>query len=326
MDQPHRQQTEPLARRASDHGDAGTIVVLRLQQSKLFREYQQAFEDTLGLPLVLRAAGSFLAPLQGSKRVNPFCALMTRTNRTCAACLQLQQRVEEEATLQPKTMQCYAGLSETAVPVRVGDKLIGFLQTGQVFLGVPSKKKFRDISLLRPEGEAGADQRQLESAYFQTKVLPRERYESVIRLLTVFAEHLATVSNQLLICETTAESPLLTKVRKFITEHQSDDICLNEVARAMNMSAFYFCKLFKKTTGLTFTEYLARKRIESVKQLLLSAHTRVSEAAYAAGFQSLSQFNRVFRRITGETPSRYRDRLPGLNGKSTRTTALVRAA
>jgi AraC-like DNA-binding protein len=55
-------------------------------------------------------------------------------------------------------------------------------------------------------------------------------------------------------------------------------------------------------------------RVETVKQLLLNPHKRVSEAAYEAGFQSLSQFNRVFRRIVGEAPSDYRDGLHGGGG------------
>ena len=55
--------------------------------------------------------------------------------------------------------------------------------------------------------------------------------------------------------------------------------------------------------------YLARVRVESVKQMLLNPHARMSEAAFAAGFQSLSQFNRVFHRIVGEPPSSYHDRL-----------------
>jgi AraC-like DNA-binding protein len=52
-------------------------------------------------------------------------------------------------------------------------------------------------------------------------------------------------------------------------------------------------------------------RVEKVRNLLLNPHKRVSEAAYEAGFQSLSQFNRVFRRIAGESPTTYRERLHG---------------
>jgi AraC-like DNA-binding protein len=60
---------------------------------------------------------------------------------------------------------------------------------------------------------------------------------------------------------------------------------------------------------MTFTEYLARLRVEKVKQLLINPNKRVSEAAFEAGFQSLSQFNRVFLRVAGESPSFYRERL-----------------
>jgi len=311
---------------ASGGARAEAAVISHLQESKLFRDYQQAFEETLGLPLVLRAAGSFQTPLQGSKRVNAFCALMTQANKTCAACLQLQQRVEEAAALLPKTLQCYAGLSETAIPVRVGHKILGYLQTGQVFFRSPAKKQFNGIVPLIQGGKAGVDTRALESAYFRTRVIPGKQYGAIIRLLAIFAEHLSTVSNQMLLTGAAAEPPVITRGRKFIAEHQSEDLGLTEVARAMNMSAFHFCKVFKKTTGLTFTEYLARERVESVKERLLNVHVRVSEAAYAAGFQSLSQFNRVFRRIAGETPSRYRDQQHGSDGKSARIPVLVHAA
>jgi AraC-like DNA-binding protein len=67
--------------------------------------------------------------------------------------------------------------------------------------------------------------------------------------------------------------------------------------------------MFKQATGLTFTDYLARVRVEKVKNLLLNPHKRISEAAYEAGFQSLSQFNRVFRKIAGEAPTLWREKL-----------------
>jgi AraC-like DNA-binding protein len=79
------------------------------------------------------------------------------------------------------------------------------------------------------------------------------------------------------------------------------------VAQEVNRSPSYFCKTFKDSTGLTFTDYLARTRVEAVKQMLLNPNMRVSEAAYAAGFQSLSQFNRTFRRIEGRSPIAWRN-------------------
>src|SRR3954469_22828655 len=120
--------------------DRGRDVVDRLRQSEIFRDYQQAFQTATGLPLVLRAAGSFEPPLHGSTKIASFCALMGGTSKTCAACLQLQARVEQESVTEPKTLQCFAGLNESVVPIRVGEKIIGYLQTGQVLLRPPTEK------------------------------------------------------------------------------------------------------------------------------------------------------------------------------------------
>jgi YesN/AraC family two-component response regulator len=109
--------------------------------------------------------------------------------------------------------------------------------------------------------------------------------------------------------EEKAESPMIARARAYIADHQSDELSLKEVARAVNTSAFYFCKMFKQAIGLTFTDYLARVRVEKVKNLLLNPHKRVSEAAFEAGFQSLSQFNRVFKKIEGMSPSDFREQL-----------------
>ena len=67
--------------------------------------------------------------------------------------------------------------------------------------------------------------------------------------------------------------------------------------------------MFKKATGLTFTDYLGRVRVEKAKNLLLNPHLRVSEIAYTVGFQSLTHFNRVFRKLTGESPTDFREKL-----------------
>jgi AraC-like DNA-binding protein len=61
------------------------------------------------------------------------------------------------------------------------------------------------------------------------------------------------------------------------------------------------------STGLTFTDYLGRVRVEQAKRMLLNPHLRVSEIAYAVGFQSLTHFNRMFRQLTCESPTRFRD-------------------
>lgn len=284
-------------------------LVAQLRDSQIYRDYEQAFRDTTGLPLNLRPIEAFDLPHRDDPNENPFCALMATTNQSCAACLQLQRKVEEQARLEPKTLKCFAGLCDSAVPIRVGENLVAFLQTGQILLHRPTKQQFKRTTRQLLKWGTAVDLKRLEEAFFQTRVLTKHQYESILRLLTIFAQHLATLSHQLTVKEQAGESPAIARARIYIAEHQGDELSLNEVAKAVNMSAFYFCKTFKKATGMTFTDYLARVRVEKVRNLLLNPHKRVSEAAYEAGFQSLSQFNRVFRRIAGESPTTYRDRI-----------------
>ncbi len=285
------------------------VLVQHLKESQIFRDYEKAFAETTGLPMALRSVESIDLPLHGTRKEAPFCALMATTNKSCSACLELQRRVEQEARLQPKTLKCFAGLCDSAVPIRVGENVIAFLQTGQVLLHQPTKREFKKTARELLKFGAEVDMKRLEEAYFQTRVLERKQYEAVLRLLTIFAQHLATLSNQLMVNNEKAESPMIAKAKLFINEHQGEEISLRLVSQSVNTSAFYFCKMFKQATGLTFTDYLARVRIEKVKNLLQNPHKRISEAAFEAGFQSLSQFNRVFRKIAGEAPTVWREKM-----------------
>ena len=95
---------------------------------------------------------------------------------------------------------------------------------------------------------------------------------------------------------------------------KTEEISLDDVARRVNMSTFYFCKMFKKATGVTFTEYLSLVRVSKAKNLLLNPNLRISEIAFEVGFQSLTHFNRVFRKIVGQSPTQYRTKLPHTAG------------
>lgn len=300
----------PTAPTTAPH-DRDNDVVARLKNSQLFRDYQEAFETATGLPLVLREVGSFDPPLRGSKQIASFCSLMGGANKSCAACLQLQAKMEGEAVTECKTVECFAGLSESVVPVRIGENVIAYLQTGQVFMRPPTEKNFRTAMAQLEKWKSTIDPEQLRTAFFETRVITKARYGAVLRLLNSFAQHLSLLSNELMIKQTAPEAPAIAKARAFIEEQLGEELSLEQVARAANTSPFYFCKIFKAATGVTFTDYVARARIEKTKQMLLNPHMRISEAAYAAGFQSLSQFNRVFRRIVGEAPTTYREHLHG---------------
>jgi AraC-like DNA-binding protein len=286
-------------------------LIETLTGSKIYQDYERAFSEATGLPVALRSVDSWQLPHHARRFENPFCAMLAQKSRACAACLQVQQKLSETATHEARTVTCQAGLCDIAIPVRMGEQLVGFLTTGQIFCKKPTEAQFdRTAKLLADWGvQSKADE--LRQAYFDTRVLSSREHDSIVKLLTIFAEHLSMVSNQIVLQEQNAEPPVISRAKQFIAEHQAEELSLDQVARSVHTSKFYFCKIFKKATGVHFTDYLSRVRTESAKNLLLNRNLRISEIAYEVGFQSLTHFNRVFKRILGESPTDYRSRLVG---------------
>jgi AraC-like DNA-binding protein len=291
------------------NGNGNRALVDALVGSRIYREYEHAFGDMTGLPVALQPVETWQLPHHGKRNENPFCALVSQKSRACAACLQVQERLCARAASEPQTVTCPAGLCDTAVPVRLSDRLIGFLQTGQLFRKRPSEAQFERTARLMEKWGLEVDRDTLRKVYFSGKVVSPKQHESAVKLLTIFAQHLAILSNQVFIQQENAEPPVIKRAREYIHEHQAEELSLTQVARAVNMSTFYFCKMFKKVAGINFTDYVARVRIEKSKNLLLNPNLRVSEIAFEVGFQSLTHFNRVFKKLLGQSPTDYRAQL-----------------
>ncbi len=283
----------------------------KLSKSQIFSDYQKAFGEATGLPLTVRPIHVGTPSLHDHPHENPFCALLAKSNKSCAACLEMQETLSESPGASPRTAVCFAGFSETSIPLRFGHQLVGFLQTGQVFVeDGPTNDRFARTARQLMEWGLNTDLTRMEEAWFHTRVLSREQYEAMVRLVSIFGQHLSIVGNQILVQDRNAEPPAVVRAKQFIAQHQDENLSLGQVAKAVNTSSFYFCKLFKKATGLNFTDYVSRVRIEKAKNMLLNPNARISEVAFAVGFQSLTHFNRVFRKVLGESPTEYRRRLP----------------
>jgi AraC-like DNA-binding protein len=103
-----------------------------------------------------------------------------------------------------------------------------------------------------------------------------------------------------------AEPVEIWKTRKFIKERSGEELSLPRVAKEVNIHPNYLSERFKQITGMKFVEYVARTRFQRACELLHNGDVRISEVAFAAGFQSLSQFNRVFKRLSGKSPTQFR--------------------
>ena len=280
----------------------------KLSGTRLFRDYRAAFREATGLPLeirTLRSCGGAMGGVEGSNR---FCALAASTQAGCRMCLQAQSALRQVDGSGSQTVECFSGMSDTVVPIRRSRSgpPIAFLQTGQVFLSAPDKDRFSAVARTLVDQGVRVDLQDLEDSYFSTKVFCPTRYRALVRLLCIFADQLALLADETGLDPGRREPELVSRARRYIKDRFRERIPLDQVARAVGASTRQFCKVFKGTTGMTFTDYLSRVRVSHAKQLLGNAHMCVSEIAFETGFESISQFNRAFRRITGISPTGYR--------------------
>jgi AraC-like DNA-binding protein len=309
------------ARSSSSHGlrkqrsasrSSDQEVVRHLSRSQIYKDYERAFGAAMGLPLNIRGRDSWSPAHHGKADRNSLASILARFNKARAACLKAQTDASRRPESTTRTVTWFAGLSESAVPVYLGDHILGFLETGEVMLRNPTKKHFASITRQLRTWGYKTDWKQLERAYFRTCVLSPGRYEAMLRLLNIFAQHLSILSNQLVARQEKEEPLNMARARQFIEKHQAEPLSLGRVAQAANISRHYFCKMFKKAIGISFIDYLSRVRVEKSKTLLLNPNSRISEAAFACGFQSMTNFNRAFRRIVGRSPTQFRASLPKL--------------
>ncbi|WP_420401218.1 AraC family transcriptional regulator [Flagellimonas sp.] len=101
------------------------------------------------------------------------------------------------------------------------------------------------------------------------------------------------------------EQARLRDLHAFVDKNYQRKIEIAEVAALCNLGKEAFCRYFKKSTGNTFTNFLNQYRISQAKRLLLIGKN-VSETCYECGFESLSYFNRTFKKISGENPSDFK--------------------
>jgi hypothetical protein len=169
-----------------------------LLRSRLFRDYETTFTRATGLPLTLRPLEFWQLAHHGKKHENPFCALLAENPVTLAVCLQAHQDMIDHTGILPHTVTCPFGLTETAVPVRLGGDVIGYLRIGQVLRHMPAKADTTKVSRQLERGGlrfAG----EIRKAWKKNPLFPPDKYNAVVRLLTFFAEQLSALTNQIVL-------------------------------------------------------------------------------------------------------------------------------
>lgn len=100
---------------------------------------------------------------------------------------------------------------------------------------------------------------------------------------------------------------VIAKTQEYISNNYHKDLSIEEVSEIADLSISHFCMLFKQVTGYTFLEYLTKCRIEKAKYILKNSQVKVYQIAPLVGYQDPRYFTQVFKKVTGMTPSEYRE-------------------
>jgi len=143
-------------------------------------------------------------------------------------------------------------------------------------------------------------------------LLHEEGFQSILRLMTLL-NRLAHEEGGTPIASygyvntyKVSETERMQKVHSYVLQHFSQDIRLGDVASLAGMSEAAFCRYFKARSNKTFIDFVNEIRIGHACKLLLEDQWTIAQIAYDSGFDSLSNFNRNFKRYIGHTPREYK--------------------
>ena len=126
--------------------DSSKQLIDMLRRSRLFRDYERVFSEATGLALAIRPLEFWQLAHHGKKHENPFCALLAENPATLSVCLRAHQDMIDHTGVLPHTVTCPFGLTETAVPIKLGEQIVGYLRIGQVLRHMPAKTDTTRVS------------------------------------------------------------------------------------------------------------------------------------------------------------------------------------
>lgn len=162
----------------------------RVATSQLFSQYRTAFEAATGLPLEIHDPEAVGDPAL-TENSNPFCRILNQHNR-CPDCAAASHCIERQRSREPKAVACFAGLSESTVPIFAGQVEIALLRTGQIFTDDGATVVLPEIEeRLRELGYDATGISRLHHAWLTTDSITGEKYDGIVTLMAVFAGQLS---------------------------------------------------------------------------------------------------------------------------------------
>lgn len=242
-----------------------------------------------------------------SGKGSPLCGLVAGTEEGYARCRACDRRHHTQAASRQQALlyTCHAGFLDLAVPIYVDGRHVATISSGQVLSEPPSPE--RAETLYRRVSDLPISRKAYMEAYEKALYLPRPRIRAVMRLIEIFVSELCRSARRIRDLEACLERPAIQQARAYIQDHfREPGLTLPDVAAAAGLSPAHFSHVFRQETGEMFTHFVQRQRITESKRLLEQTERSITQICFASGFNSLTHFNRVFRRFEHCSPSSFR--------------------
>lgn len=232
----------------------------------------------------------------------PFCALIN-------ACAEGHRRCEEcdsrsvhrcGTQAQPYSYRCHAGICETILPIHFGGEPVAYLVFGQLLDSTPIEEQwsFTERTLDWYPG----DKEELKRAFFQFRQYAKDEIAAYTDILEAFSTFI-----QLKGMIRTLELTDAQKLETYLDEHYTEKLSLERISSELGIGRTKLCLLAKDLSGGNNLSWLiANRRVDAAKKLLLQGNQPISEIAEAVGISDYNYFTKVFRSVTGMTPSAFR--------------------
>ena len=260
---------------------------------KTLEDFYKATDININL---LRADFSYVSGRE-HRESNFYCSFIQNTKKGKKAC-GYSDKVLLEKCRETKEVQmhiCHAGLIDAAAPILYEDTIIGYVIFGEMKSStvIPSLKKYIE--------SMGLDFEQMEKFYGDIPLFDEDKIQSVSNIASMLAKYIL-LENML----KPDFDECVERAVAFIEENLGEDISIRLITENINVSKSVLYKKFDSVFGTTVSEYINIKRIEKAEELLKTTDLSMEEISQAAGFSSAPYFGKVFKRLKGTTPLKYK--------------------
>jgi len=234
----------------------------------------------------------------------PFCQKINADKEGHALCVDCDKREIERCAGRNGAYlyRCHAGICEAIVPIRAEGKPLAYLLFGQYLDTSPIEKQWERTR--RSLDWYSGDMEELRRAYEEFGQYTSQEIAAYTEVLEALAAYI-----QMAGMIRTAEYSDLQRLDVYLEQHYMEKISLTTISEALNISRTKLCAMAKRLSGgKTLSRMIAERRVAAAKVQLLRSNTPIAEVAEAVGIADYNYFTKIFRSITGETPSAFRSR------------------